>query len=405
MKRTIRITIFFALLPAFFLLLLTEGCKKASDTTGPEQQSSEFWLKGSVVDAKTHAAIANARVYFAGQPILTTDAKGLYKVSCTTIGSGTYDVRVMADGYGFGFASATIANNAAMVNTIGLTPLEEPVLIGSAGGIIRMTDPESLAPGSQTTLTIPADALPANTKVTLTRFTGIDVPGYAPASTLNLGTVNIGPAGTVSGKAMELRFALPFTDATVDNLPLLRYDFDANSWVNTGSLAQVDHAANAATVQVSAFGTYSLAVTGSFSELNGSSGTSVTLPLDPASSSLDFSYQASNEYPGGTPATISAAWLKNIASQNTRINGTRISFNDLTVFTYNYIGYKPDSLAPAKSTSAGYYRWVPRVSYATQEMPMTTTIHGVTASGIMQKKVYSPASGYQYVHDQGGGGK
>ena len=405
MKMNISNTILFALLPVSFLLLLTEGCKKATDTTGQEQQAGEFWLKGSVINAKTHTGIANARVYFAGQTILTTDANGLYKVNCKTLGNGAYDVRVMAEGFGFGFASATIANNSAMVNTIMLNSLAEPVSIGATGGSVMITDPESLIPGSQTTLVIPSGAFPGNINVTLTRFTGIEVPGYAPSNMLNLCSVNLGPVGTILGKAVELRFAMPFADATADNLPLMQYDFEANNWVNTGTLAQVDHATNLATVQITSFGTYSLAITGNFSESNGTGGAMVTVPLDPTQSYVDFSYLAKNEYPGGISATISMSYLKNIVSQNTKINGTRVSFSDSTICMFNYIGSKPDSLAPVKSTTSGYYRWIPKVNYAMQEMPMTTVIHGVATSGIIQKQVYSPASGWQYVHDQGGGGK
>ena len=98
MKKHLRNTIFFALMPAFLLLLFTAGCKKTSDTTGPDPQDGDFWLKGSVINAKTHTGIANARVYITGQALLTTDANGFYKVKCKTIGSGAYDVRVMADG-------------------------------------------------------------------------------------------------------------------------------------------------------------------------------------------------------------------------------------------------------------------------------------------------------------------
>jgi hypothetical protein len=400
MKTNIRHSIFLALLPAFFLLVLTEGCKKASDTTAPDQQEGEFILKGSVINASTHTGIANARVYFDEQTILTTDANGNYKVNCRTTGCGVYNVRVMAAGYGFGFASATIANDAAMVNTIMLKPLAEPVLIGSAGGTVAIADPEGFTPGSKTTLVIPNGAFSNEINVTLTRFTGIDVPGYAPASMLNLCAVNLGPADAVAGKAMDLSFAMPFVDPTVDNLPLLRYNFEENKWVNTGAFAQVDHAANLARVQVSAFGAYSLAIEGTFLPSAGTSAAAVTLPLDPSLSFVDFSYLAKNVYPEGTPATISASYLKNIASQNTRVN-----FSDVTTFTFNYIGAKPDSLAAGKSTLSGFYRWVPKVSYADQDIPVVTTIHGVTASGIMQRPIYAPASGYQFVHDQGGGGK
>ena len=405
MKRDIRNTIFFALLPAFFLLLLTEGCKKASDINNPEQQSGEFWLKGSVINSHTHTGIANATVYFTGQTILTTDANGLYKVNCKTMGNGTYDVRVIADGYGFGFASATVGNNSALVNTIMLKQLAEPVSIGSQGGILMMTDPESLISDGKTSLGIPAGAFSGNINVTFTRLTGIDVPGYAPVNTLNLCAVNIGPTGTIAGKAVELHFAMPFADPTVDNLPLIRYDIATNNWVSTGILATIDHVTNVATVQITDFGTYSLAVTGSFSETQGNSGTTVSLALDPTLSDIDLTYLAKNEYPDGTPETVSLSYLKNIASQNTRINGVRISFTDATLFTFNYIGYKPDSLAPVKSTMSSYYRWVPKVNYNIQEMPMTTTINGMTTVGSIEKQVYRSGSYWQYVHDQGGGGK
>jgi hypothetical protein len=158
-------------------------------------------------------------------------------------------------------------------------------------------------------------------------------------------------------------------------------------------------------VQISASGTYSLAVTGNFSESNGNAGASTIVPLDPKLSSIDFSFLATNTYPAGTPATISPVYLKNVASQNTRLNGVRVSFDNFTVFTYNYIGSKPDSLAPVKSTMAGFYRWVPKVSYATQVMPMTTTLNGLSVTGVISKQVYFPLIGWEYVHDQGGGSK
>ncbi|MEI7725330.1 MAG: hypothetical protein WCK09_09515 [Bacteroidota bacterium] len=405
MKKNIRNTIFIALLP-FCLLLFTEGCKKASDTTVQEQSNGDLMLKGSVLNATTHAGIANARVYFSGQTMLTTDADGNYKLNCKTTGCGSFDVRVMADGFGYGFASATIGSNAAMVNTILLTPLNAPVSIGSTGGTLSISDPESLTAGSKTILTIAAGTFSNNTSISLTRFTGIEVPGYAPVNTLNLCAVNLSPASALPGKALELTFALPFTDAGIDNLPLMKYNFETNVWdMVAGVQAQVNHALNTATVEVASFGTYSLAVAGSFSESNGANGSATTLKLDPSLSTIDFSYLAKNTYPGGTPASISLSYLKNIASQNTRLNGARIRFDDNTLYTFNYIGSKPDSLAPVKSTMAGFYRWVPKVSYAEQEMPMNTILHGVSVTGIIIKNVYSPLSGYEYVHDQGGGGK
>jgi hypothetical protein len=404
MKRNFRITILSALLPVFVLLLVIQGCKKESVITDPGAQNGELWLTGSVIDAQTHAGIANATVNFNGHA-LTTDAAGKYKVNCSSVSKGTQDVRVKADGYGYGFASANITSSAAMVKTILLKSLSAPVSVGQAGGTLSTPDPESLSAGGQTTLTIPANAFTTGVEVSLTRFTGMDVPGYAPANSLNLCAVNLAPAGTVASGGAELRFPLPFSDPAISTLPLLRYDFESNTWNSTGAVAQVNQSTGIATVQVTEFGTYSLAVPGSFSETNGTSGTPFTMQLSPSLSSVDLSYLAAIEYTSLLPVAISPVFLSNLASQNTVLNGLRVSFTDSTTVTFNYIGSKPDSLAPVKSTTAGYYKWVPKVSSAMQHMPTTTVINGVSVAGIITKELFTDACGWQYTHDQGGGGK
>lgn len=90
-------------------------------------------------------------------------------------------------------------------------------------------------------------------------------------------------------------------------------------------MANVDQASKTAMVQVSQFSTYSLAVVGTFTEANGTSGASATYQLDPAQSSIDLAYLAKNEYPAGIPYSISLPYLKNTASQNTKVNGARVS--------------------------------------------------------------------------------
>ena len=64
MKTNRRKLILSALLPALLLLITIEGCKKAADTTTPEQTNSELNLKGSVINSNTHSGIANAEIYF-----------------------------------------------------------------------------------------------------------------------------------------------------------------------------------------------------------------------------------------------------------------------------------------------------------------------------------------------------
>ena len=210
MKTNRRKLILSALLPALFLLITIEGCKKTADTTTPEQTNSELNLKGSVINSNTHSGIANAEIYFEGlNTTLKTDANGIYKVSCKSLGSGIHQVRVMANGYGYGFASAVISDDAAMVNTIILNPLAETVTVGSNGGSVVVGDPESLVPSANTSLVIPSGAFPGNTNVSLTRFTGLDVPGFAPVNLLNLCTVNISPAGTLPARQWTFTFRFP----------------------------------------------------------------------------------------------------------------------------------------------------------------------------------------------------
>ena len=91
-------------------------------------------------------------------------------------------------------------------------------------------------------------------------------------------------------------------------------------------------------------------------------------------------------------------WITNIAAQF-----NHISFEESTSLTFQYIGTKPDSIPGSKA--AGYYRWVPKVTYATQTVPTTTVISGESTTGTIGQQMYAPASGYEYVHDQGGGGK
>jgi len=404
MKTNLMKAVFTVLLPVFFVMLILQGCKKESDPNVSDQPG-DFMLKGSVIDAVTGTGIAGATVWFEGQAALATDANGVYRMDCIKAGYGSFDVIVKADGYGYGFTSAAISKDAAMVNTIFLAPLSATVPVGPAGRVIPAGDPEGIVPGTVTSLTIPDGAFSGTVNVAFTRFTGVEVPGYAPAGNLNMGTVDIDLSGATPSKSMELQFAMPFSDPAVNTLPLLKFNVQRYSWENTGVAATIDQASHTATVQINSAGTYSLAIPGNFSETTGASGNSTTVDLDKALSAVDFTFQAVNDYPGGVPATISAVYLRNLASQNTLVNGSRTSFTAPTTLTFSYIGSKPDSVASVKSTHTGFYRWYPRVSYAVSDMPMSVTIHGATVNGTIRKQVYSPASGYQYVHDQGGGGK
>ena len=401
MKSKIKFSLLPALLFACLLLFTAVSCKK-SVTTVTSTQNTELWLTGNVVNAVTNQAIPNARVYITGSTVITTDANGVYRINTFSLVKGGVEVRAVYDGFGFGSAMAQIGANTATVNTIRLNPLGPPVSVGPSGSTIIVADPESITAGTGTSLTIPAGAFNQTISVRVTRFTGIGVPGYAPANSLNGCTVNLNPESTVTTIPMDLSFALPASGIGVDQLPLLLYSVETNAWTATGTFATVNHAANTALAHITSFGTYSLGLPGTYTEAEGSGGTVVKVPLDPSGSSIQFTYLAKNTYPNGTPSTISLVYLVNLVSQNSKVPGARISFADSTTLIMNYIGTKPDSVVAQSSAT---YKWKPQYGYNWVNTPTTTTLNGTPVSGIIEIEHFGDCGFWQYVHDQGGGGK
>jgi len=358
-------------------------------------------LKGRVVDATTGSGIV-ARVFIAGMSV-TTNSEGVYEISSKLIGNGSWELLVEANEYGLATAIATITDDAAMVRTIRLAPLSNGATLGQSGGTLTVTDPESLTAGASAVLTVAPGTFTGTQAVLFNRLTGAGIPGYAPAGMLNLCAFSIAATAVVPAKPMTVTLPLPVADPSIATLSLLKFDPTTITWsVVNGTQAVVDPSTHTATVQVDAFGYFSLAISGSYSESAGNGSTPVTIDLDKTRSQISFSFTATGQYTS-VPAGVSAAWLKNIASQNTKLNGERVAFDQTTEVMLNYIGYKPDSLTTTQS--AGYYRWMPRVTYTDYQMPVTASVNGMVITGTIGKRAYAPSSSYQFVHDQGGGGK
>lgn len=387
-----------------FLLLAAAACKKAPDSAVPVPPAGDNLLRGQVIDAGTRAGVPGATVLIEQSVALVTDAEGFYTIDCDAAGQGTYRVRATAAGYGYGVAEAQIEANAARVTLITLQPLAPAITTGPSPTTLTAADPEALVPGAMATLELPADAFPPATPVSFTRITGMAVPGSPPAGHLHLGAVIIQANPSTPGKPLILNLPLPVSDPTLTSLAILFYDFSADHWTATGT-ATVDPMAGTATVLLSRTGTYALAIGGSFTETDGPAGQTGTIQLPASSSTAILKYLARNDYPGGIPATVSAAYLRGTASQNTSLHGGRVSFADSTAILFDYTGSKPDSVPGTKSTSAGYYKWVPKVGYNSRTLPVTITVRGIRADGTIAKESYADASGWQYIHDQGGGGK
>ena len=127
--------------------------------------------------------------------------------------------------------------------------------------------------------------------------------------------------------------------------------------------------------------------------------------VDPKQSSVMMSYQAAYQPENNAPSGYSAAWLTNLASQNTYTYGIKTSFSDLTWVTVNYIGTKPDSIPTTKATLAGFYRWVPQVGRNAEFIPSATVVEGMLINGLVTKEQETDRGIWQFIHDQGGGGK
>ncbi len=401
MKTRFRSAAILLVLPLFMILLL-QGCKKDSDTTTPSLQTGDLMLKGSVIDASTNSGMG-ALVFIAGQTI-TAGNSGIYEINCKLLGAGTHDVLVATNEYSFGTAIATVQSDAALVRTVRLTPVTNAANIPASGGTITMADPESLLPEGTAIMTVAPGTFNGSTVMAFTRYTGADVPGYAPAGMLNLCTFRIDAVAVVPGKPLTVTLPLPVSAASAVNLALLKFDPASIGWtVVSGVTPTMNVAANTATVQVDAFGYYSLGLPGSFSETAGTATTPVTVDLDRGQSLIALSFNATTQFTGSIPYSVSTTWLKNLVSQNTKLYGERISFDLANELNLNYIGYKPDSVVTSRS--AGYYRWMPRVTYTDRTMPFTLAIDGAVVTGTIGKRAFVPSSAYQFVHDQGGGGK
>jgi hypothetical protein len=394
----------FLVLLAGMLVVIGTGCKKDPEPD-PVVPPVELILTGSVVNAATNVGIAGATVEIAGQTTLTTDAAGVYKLNVKKFAAGAYLVRASAAGYGYGSVVATVDANTAMANAITLAPLAPAVTIPPQGGNIKVPDHESVDPGAEFVLTVPSGAFSQDVKISLTRFTGIAVPGYAVANKLNMVTFNMAIEGPTSSKPIQMVVPLPVRNLTSGTLDVLKYDPATDTWQTTGLTATINSATGKASFEISASGAYSLALSGKYVESQGIPEKMTFIEVDPALSLVNLSYQATKTFPEGVPDNISLAYLTSIAEQNTYQRGTRVSFSALTHTTVNYIGTKPDSIPTKKSTNAGFYRWVPKIGLQWVVIPSVTTIDGLRSSvnGLVRKEMQSDQGAYVFVHDQGGG--
>jgi len=356
MKTKVYITIALMAFIAITAVFWIQSCRKPVGTIDITIPTTKLLLKGKVIDNTTKIGITNATVTIKGIAVVSTDKNGIYTTEMDVSKYKEVEIYAKASGYGLGSTKAYINKEQICVNSIPLKKLNTPVTIGPSGGKIETNNNEGFKT-NKIELIIPANAFSSNVNISVTPFEGIEVPGKINDAKLNLVTVNINSGERDPLLPVTLVFPMPISNLGIDRLPLLYFNENNYSWENTGKYAIINNADGTASVNITHFTTYSLAIYGRYIEELSQTTTINSIELDRSGSSKIIPWLAKVEYPSGIPDNISANWLKNVVSQNTEIGTGRVSFFDSTYTTINYIGYKPDSISKTKSTM-GCIRWV-----------------------------------------------
>jgi hypothetical protein len=423
MKKKIIIPIIALAFIAMAAVFWMESCKKAVKPIEPSQPpASTLYLKGKVIDFKTKKAIEGAVVEIVGIANVSSDKNGEYSIEAKTVKEKKIEVKATANGYGFASTFAQIEDDIAVVNRLMLLPLNSSIAIGVEGGVLESKNNEGLL-GNTIKLEIPPNAFDKTANISSTPFEGINVPGYAPDSMLNLVTVHLESDAGDPNIPLKLSFPLPFSAFILDSLPVLIFNQNEYLWQYSGHYAKINKSTSMAVSEVEIMGTYSLSVAGSINESFFEETDAGSKLLDETKSAYEFSWLAKVEYPEGIPDSLSPNWLKNVASQNIHSASGRVSLFDSTFTTINYIPYKPDSVSILKSTYLfGRWRWIPQVNsklrcfqnYIYMWIFSDDNNNGVLDPGEVKRKIYylpfyicfivtNDESFWRYKHDQGGG--
>jgi len=228
-------------------------------------------LSSYVLDSGTGGGIANATVSLTkldGTVVSTavTNASGLYSFNLTALNvvDATLNVTTNVTGYGYGFRVATYdkANGSAGVVPILLTKIANvtTVTVGATGGAATTpptTDSKATTP---VTVTVPPNAVPANTQVTLAAVPVVSTPPPSTPLTQNvLASNNLAASGvTTFSQPVTMTFNLPFPLAAGTTIPVLLLNPTTNKWESSGLNAVVSANGLTATVQVTKPGNYAL---------------------------------------------------------------------------------------------------------------------------------------------------
>lgn len=229
-------------------------------------------LSGYVLDNTTGNGIANATVSLVkldGTVVATaaTNGSGMYQFNLTALNvtESTFNISTNVAGFGYGFRTATYdkANGVVSVVPLVLTKIANvtTTTIGTAGGTATVPPTSDAKVSTPVTVTVPANAVPANTQVTVASVPVVSTPPpTTSAATQNIVASNnlSAPGVTTFSQPVTMTFNLPFPLAAGTQIPLLLFNTATNKWENTGSNAVVAAGGLTASVQVTKPGQYAL---------------------------------------------------------------------------------------------------------------------------------------------------
>jgi len=228
-------------------------------------------LSGNVIDAETGGGIASVTVSLTkldGAVVSTavTNASGLYSFNLTALNitDSTLNVTTNVTGYGYGFRVATFdkANGTAGVVPIVLTKIANvtTVTLGASGGAASTTPTADSKASTPVSVTVPPNAVPANTQVTLAAVPVVSIPPPSTPLTQNvLSSNNLAATGvTTFSQQVTMTFNLPFPLTAGTTIPVLLLNTTTNKWESSGLNAVVSANGLTAIVQVTRPGNYAL---------------------------------------------------------------------------------------------------------------------------------------------------
>jgi len=312
-------------------VLVTQSCRKAVGPIDIPASTDIYKMKGLVLDAKTNAAIAGAKVNVLGT-IVVSDASGFFSFEIPNTTVFPFTIYAKADNHVYGNGLIT---GPSQVRAIMLTPTNPAVVIGPAGGEVVAKSDESVSEDSLR-LIIPAGALGQSVSISVTPMDnffaspgGMKTAPKVTITNLNLLAFSVDPDDVVFIVPVQIYCPLPFYNDVNAQFTLYQLNTISNQWEDTGRKMTVDATRTGGFAQIMHGGIYSVGGQGTYNEVIASQSLLFTFNCN---GDTTIQWMAQCDFPQGYPDSVSVTWLMNTVSDYSTLGG-HVSFFDATFST------------------------------------------------------------------------